>query len=273
MLRTLLLGLALCASAAADWRTDIEYAKRGDESLTLDASVPDGKGPFPTVIIVHGGGFMRGNKGTYVTPLFPVLTQAGFTWFTINYRLAPKSHFPAPIEDTEDAIRWVKAHASEYKVDPNRIALLGESAGGHIVSYIATTSAAKLGLKAVVPFYAPHDLYYRAMSQATVNEAVQAYLDIGPAVSPASVKILKKASPYYHVQKGMPPVLLIHGTADELVAYEQSVRMLEKMHGAGVASELYTVQGGKHGMGSWDQIAGGDAYKQFLVNWLQKTLR
>jgi len=274
MLRTLSLGLLLSGLlAAADWRTDIEYSKRGDESLTLDASVPEGKGPFPTVIIVHGGAFMRGNKGTYVTPLFPVFNEAGFTWFTINYRLAPKSRFPAPIEDTEDAIRWVKAHAAEYKVDPKRIALLGESAGGHIVSYIAVTSAKTLGLKAVVPFYAPHDLVHRVEQQGAVNEPLQAFLNLSPAVTPDSLAALKKASPYDHVQKNVPPVLMIHGTADEQVAYDQSVRMLAKLREAGVTAELYTVKDGKHGMGSWDKIPGGDAYKQYLVNWLKKTLR
>jgi len=125
----------------------------------------------------------------------------------------------------------------------------------------------------VVPFYAPHDLVYRTMNQAMVNEALQAFLGISPEVSPASIEILKRASPYYHVQKDMPPILLIHGTADELVAYDQSVRMLAKLHEAGVASELYTVKDGKHGMGNWDQLPGGDVYKQYLVNWLHKTLQ
>jgi acetyl esterase len=274
MLRTLLLGWALCATAAAaDWRTDIEYANRGGESLTLDASIPDGKGPYPAVIIVHGGGFTQGNKGSFVTPLFPVFTNAGFVWFTINYRLAPKSHFPAPIEDAEDAVRWVKAHAAEYKVDPNRTALLGESAGGHIVAYIAATSGSKLGLKGVVPFYAPHDLYYEAMNQPQAQKTLRAFVGTGEEMNPAVIELLKQASPYYHVQKNMPSMLLIHGTADDLVAYEQSVRMLDKLRSAGVTAELYTVKDGNHGMGSWEQIPGGNAYKQYLVTWLRKTLQ
>src|SRR5690554_2934000 len=138
MLRRLPLSLLAAAilCTTADLRTDIEFARPGNESLTLDASVPDGAGPFPAVVIVHGGGFVRGTKTSYVTPLFPVFNEAGFAWFSINYRLAPKHPFPAAIEDVEAAIRWVKKHAAEYKVDTRRIALLGESAGGHLVSWV-----------------------------------------------------------------------------------------------------------------------------------------
>lgn len=163
--------LALIAAASqAEMRSDIEFTKRGTESLTLDAWVPDGAGPFPAVIIVHGGGFVRGDKQTYVKPLFPVLTDAGFAWFTINYRLAPGAKFPAPVQDVEDAVRWVMRNARQYKVDPKRVALTGESAGGHLVSYVAVTSARKLGLRTVVPIYAPHDLLGRAQNQGKPSE-------------------------------------------------------------------------------------------------------
>jgi acetyl esterase len=258
---------------AADWRTDIEYARKGDESLTLDASVPEGPGPFPTVIIVHGGGFTAGDKGTYVKPLFPLLTNAGFTWFTINYRLAPQYHFPAPVEDVEDAVRWVKKHAREYKVDPKRVALLGESAGGHLVSYVGTTSARDLGLAAVVPFYAPHDLLARAEEQGKVNQNISGFLGIGPELNVPAMKMLESASPYSHAQKGMPPFLLIHGTKDAAVAYSQSVRMQQKLKGLGVTCDLYTVEGAPHGMEGWEKNADWQTYKPYLVDWLKKTLR
>src|SRR4030095_12670147 len=116
-------------------RTDIEFSKVASVNLTLDAFVPEGPGPFPTCILVHGGGFVRGDKQTYIKPLFAPLSEAGFTWFTINYRLAPEHRWPACAEDVETAVRWIKSHAKEYKVDANRIALIGESAGGHLVSY------------------------------------------------------------------------------------------------------------------------------------------
>src|SRR5262245_66609678 len=93
------------ASAPA-LRTDIEFAKAANVSLTLDAFVPEGPGPFPTCILVHGGGFVRGDKQTYIKPLFGPLSEAGFAWFTINYRLAPEHRWRACAEDGVPAAGW-----------------------------------------------------------------------------------------------------------------------------------------------------------------------
>src|SRR5438093_1834605 len=101
-------------------KTDIEFAKVANVSLTLDAFVPEGPGPFPTCILVHGGGFVRGDKQTFIKPLFGPLSEAGFTWFTINYRLAPEHRWPACADDVETSVRWVKSHAKEYKADISR---------------------------------------------------------------------------------------------------------------------------------------------------------
>ena len=109
-------------------KTDIEFAKVGDVSLTLDTFVPEGAGPFPTCILVHGGGFTKRNKQSYLKPLSESLSKTGFAWLTVNYRLAPQHRWPACAEDVETAIRWVKSHAKEHKVDVSRIALIGESA-------------------------------------------------------------------------------------------------------------------------------------------------
>ncbi|MGC3971315.1 MAG: alpha/beta hydrolase [Pirellulales bacterium] len=116
--------------------SDVEFAAPGGESLTLDAFVPEGEGPFPTCIFVHGGGWMRGDKQSYIKPLFEPIGNAGFAWFTVNYRLATKHRWPACADDVATAVRWVRAHAKEYKVDVNRIALVGESAGGHLVAWV-----------------------------------------------------------------------------------------------------------------------------------------
>ncbi len=102
--------LIICLSSSVDaivaaepashgLKTDIDFAKAGDVSLTLDAFVPEGTGPFPTCILVHGGGFIRGDKQSYIKPLFEPLSKAGFAWFTINYRLAPQHRWPACAED------------------------------------------------------------------------------------------------------------------------------------------------------------------------------
>ena len=109
-------------------------------SLTLDAYVPECEGPFPTCILVHGGGFTKGDKHSFKTPLFEPLAKAGFTWFTINCRLAPQHRWPACAEDVASAIRWVKAHAADYKGDLNRIVIICESADGKLVSQLSVTA-------------------------------------------------------------------------------------------------------------------------------------
>ncbi|MGE3778892.1 MAG: alpha/beta hydrolase fold domain-containing protein, partial [Pirellulaceae bacterium] len=144
--------------AAGELRTDVLFAEAAGEKLTLDVFVPEGPGPFPTCILVHGGGFTRGDKQSFIKPLFEPLSQAGFVWLSINYRLAPQHRWPACLEDVETAIRWVKAHASDYKVDTRRLALIGESAGGHLVSMAGARATDATRVAAVVPFYAPHDL-------------------------------------------------------------------------------------------------------------------
>ena len=142
-----MLALVLVPVIFAMEENDVEFARPGGFALTLDAKTPDGNGPFPAVIIVHGGSFSRGNKRTYVTPLFELLSSAGFAWFTINYRLAPDHQFPAAVEDVESAVRWVRTNAAKYHVDARRIALAGESAGGYLVAYAAQAQRAMRGLR------------------------------------------------------------------------------------------------------------------------------
>jgi alpha-L-fucosidase 2 len=260
--------LGLTAPARAELKTDVEFAKVDGVSLTLDANVPDGAGPFPTAILVHGGGFVRGDKQSYIKPIFEPLTQAGFTWFTINYRLAPKDRYPACVEDVERAIRWVKDHAREYKVDPERIALIGESAGGHLVSMAGARGKGKTRVAAVVPFYAPHDLDFQAANRKALGESLSALFGL-TELNDAARKVLRDASPSSYVRKGLPPYLLIHGTNDAQVPYEQSVRFAAQMKAAGNRCELFTVPDGAHGMGSWDKAH--PEYKTFLVDWLRRT--
>src|SRR5690242_9589199 len=143
---------ALCVSAlhaAAIDRKDVEYGRPGGTPLLLDLHVPDGAGPFPAAILVHGGGFDQGSKSTNVRPLFEPLASAGFAWFSIDYRMAPEFRFPQAKEDMATAIQWVKAHAGEYHVDARKIVLIGESAGGFLVNYAGTHETPQTKVAAV----------------------------------------------------------------------------------------------------------------------------
>src|SRR5206468_12546244 len=135
----------------------IVYDRPEGRELLMDASSPGGHKPLPAVIIVHGGGWEAGNKVTYVSPIFGPLAEAGFAWFSIDYRLTPFVHIPQQLEDVRAAIRYVRAHADHFHVDPSRIALLGESASGHLVAQIASEPCTGCEVQAVVSFYGVYD--------------------------------------------------------------------------------------------------------------------
>lgn len=265
---TLTAGLA--GQVPSSLQSDVEFAKEGDARLTLDAFVPDGAGPFPTCILVHGGGFIRGDKQSFIKPLFGPLSKAGFTWFTINYRLAPQHRWPACSSDVESAIRWVKAHAKEYKVDTGRIALIGESAGGHLVSWVGTRDNDETRVAVVVPFYAPHDLEFQVKSRNALGPSMTALLNLSE-MNDHAWKKLREASPSSYVRAKMPPYLLIHGNKDPTVPYEQSLRFQRQMKDAGNICDLITVPEGGHGMGGWDKL--GSDYQEQMITWLQKKLK
>src|ERR1700760_658989 len=116
----------------------VEFSRVDGAPLYFDAGIPEGSGPFPAAIIVHGGGWVRGDRLTEVQPLFAPLMNAGIAWFSIDYRLSSDwTQFGAAIEDVENAVRFVKRHASQYRIDPSRIALVGESAGGQLAAMAA----------------------------------------------------------------------------------------------------------------------------------------
>ena len=269
-----LIGTCVHAAAPKDFdapgmKHDVEFAKVGDVSLTLDAYVPPGDGPFITCILVHGGGFTKGEKQTFIKPLFEPLTKAGFVWFTINYRLAPQHPWPACANDVASAIKWVKQHAAEYKADPKRIALIGESAGGHLVSWAGVKGEGETSVAAVVPFYAPHDL---AVQVKRRNELGGLGGLIGMTeLNDAAWKKLADISPMNFVRPGLPPFLQLHGDKDTTVPIEQSTTFQEKMKAAGNQCELITIAGGIHGMGGWQKL--GSDYQEQLVAWLRKTLK
>jgi acetyl esterase len=250
-------------------KQDIEFAKVGDVSLTLDAFVPEGDGPFATCILVHGGGFTKGDKQTFITPIFEPLAKAGFAWFTINYRLAPQHQWPACSDDVASAIKWVKAHAAEYKVDVSRIALIGESAGGYLVSATGVTGKGETRVAAVVPFYAPHDLVTHVRRR---NELRGLAGLIGrDTLDEETWTKLAIMSPSLQMRPGLPPFLLIHGDADTTVDYDQSVEFQAKMKAAGNSCDMITIPGGGHGMGGWEKLHSD--YAAQMIAWLKKTLK
>jgi acetyl esterase len=260
--------------ALAGLQPDIEYGRAGSVSLKLDASVPDGPGPFPAVVLVHGGGWRNGDKAQNMKPVFQPLTDAGFAWFSVNYRMWPEHTYPAAVDDLVAAVRFVRDHAREYKVDSRRIAICGESAGGHLVALVGARYGRKLGIAAVIPVYPPTDMEALAFGEdktENATRAVSGFLGItGPG--PEATKLLREASPITWVSRDMPPFLLIHGTADKTVPYSQSLKLHAKMKQAGAECELFTVERAPHGWIQWEKDPEMTRYKAVMIDWLKRTM-
>jgi len=263
---------------------DVEYGRPDGKPLLLDLHVPDGPGPFPAAILVHGGGFDEGSRSTNVRPLFDVLANAGFAWFSIDYRLAPEFRFPQAIADVNSAVRWVKAGAARYHVDISKVALIGESAGGFLVNYAGTHEAPDTKVAAVVDFYGPVDYgklaelrrdHPERFNMSTINRHAANGGGIhffgAEQLDEAGLAKLRAISPIAAVHKGMPPFLCIHGTKDDQVAYEQSTDMCAAMQKVGASCGLVTIEGGGHGMGSWRAVE-MQHWKADMVAWLTRTL-
>lgn len=266
------------AASAATLQRDIEYGQAGGEHLLLDASVPDGAGPFPIAILVHGGGWSRGDKsgldepgkGADITPWFAPLTAANFTWFSLNYRLAPDHRWPAGLEDVQTAVRWVKAHAADFKGDASRIALFGHSSGGHVVCLAATLAAEDTRVQAVVGFAAVTDLLADCERRGGLSTSLQKLLGRPQEFTTESRILLADLSPINHVHPGLPPFLLLHGDADKSVPYAQSIAFQARLHAAGVRCDLITIPGGPHGLLAWKQAA--PDYPERMITWLRAVL-
>ena len=244
--------------------TDIEYARVNGTSLLMDASIPAGAEKSPAVIIVHGGAWVAGDRRYNVQALFQPLAAAGFAWFSIGYRLATDvSQFGAAIHDIQDA---------EYHIDPDKIALIGESAGGQLAAMAVLRGEAGTSVKAVVALYTPSDLVSLAKTSTYIPASVRNSVR-GTPWEGLMLAALAQLSPINSVRAGMPPFLFIHGTADSLVPFSQSREMCSRMRQAGASCEVYPVEGGGHGIRRWEsspKLAAG--YKDKLIQWLTHEL-
>jgi len=272
------------AAAPLD-RKDVEYGRPGGKPLLLDLHVPDGPGPFPASILVHGGGFDEGSKSTNVRPLFDVLAGAGFAWFSIDYRMAPEFRFPQASEDMASAIKWLTSNAAEYRVDVRKIAIIGESAGGFLVNYAGTHETPETRVAAVVDMYGPVDYGKLAELRRDHPErfnmtSISRHAANGGGIhffgaeqlDEAGLAKLHAISPIFAVHKGMAPFLCIHGTKDDQVVYEQSTAMCDAMHKVGAVCELITIENGGHGMSGW-RAPEMQHWKAEMIAWLQRSLK
>jgi acetyl esterase/lipase len=247
------------AGGDADFVTaaDVTYAKVNESELKLDIMVPkDDKGPYPAVMVIHGGAWRAGNKKD-CRLIMPDLVRRGYAAISPQYRFCPKETFPAQVQDVKDAVRWVKSHSKEYNIDPDRVGAMGFSAGGHLAMMLGLTSPAD-GLerntgaagpdsrvKAVVNFFGPTDLGASDIPAVSVP-LVKDFLGAAAKDRP---ELAAKASPLTYVTKDDAPVLTFQGTKDPLVPPTQAIKLAEAMTAAGVPGRVELLVGASHGWG------------------------
>ncbi len=228
--------------------------------------------PLPTLIWIHGGGWTGGTKESYAG--IPAYLAMGMNVVNVEYRLARVAQAPAAVEDCRCALRWVIQHAKEYGIDVNRLVVSGGSAGGHLALTTGMVPASA-GLDRQCP--GPDNLKVAAIVNWYGISDVNELLD-GPNMKAYAVtwlgsatdrdQIAKRVSPLSYVRAGLPPVFTIHGDADPTVPYTQSVRLHKALSDAGVANELMTMPGGKHGFDCCTAAQRTNAYvkiREFLA--------
>ncbi len=235
---------------------NIEYSNPDDQHLQLNMARPTvGQGPFPAVVCIHGGGFRAGTREGF-NRLCLNLAAHGYVAVTVSYRLAPKYQFPAAVHDVKAAVRWVRANAERYNIDPNRIGTTGGSAGGHLAQFLGVTSGVKhfegdggnanysSSVDCVVNFYGPSD--FTKSYDASVDAAEVLPLFLGGNLQQQRRRHIQ-ASPLYWVTPNAVATLCIHGTEDSYVAHEQAVWLIDRLKASHVEATLMTIEGADHG--------------------------
>ncbi|WP_459956618.1 alpha/beta hydrolase fold domain-containing protein [Nocardia sp. IFM 10818] len=245
-------------------------------ALLLDAKVPMGgpSGARPAVVWVHGGGWAHGDRGE-APKWHKWLNDKGYAVFAIEYRMSPPPRWDQAAADVKCAIGWVKQHALEYTIDPERVMVAGGSAGGNLALMAAyadpiapSCAVADASVRAVAAFYPATDLaaaWRDPRLLPEIRDLVEDYTGGTPAQVPSHYAA---ASPINYVRPGLPPTLIMHGTRDHVVPYEQSVALIDRLDDAGVPNELLPAPYGEHAYdftwGDWSTQISRQVFADFL---------
>lgn len=242
---------------------NITYCKVDEVELQVDLAMPaESEGPFPAIVCLHGGGWRGGHRTDLSKPLpqlndkslIEELAAHGYVAMTVSYRLAPDHKFPAQVIDCKTAVRWLRAHAEEYHVNPDKIGAVGFSAGGHLSSMLGCVDPdAELEgteyldqsskVQVVVNWFGPCDI---AGYKGGPLEPIFLIPWLGASFAD-NPDLHKQASPIAYVDKSDAPTLFLHGTEDPLVPLDQSERMLQALKDVGIEAELLIMEGEGHG--------------------------
>ncbi|MFN4178891.1 MAG: alpha/beta hydrolase fold domain-containing protein [Armatimonadota bacterium] len=241
---------------------DVPFGKGGERTLTMHIIRPKEKPekPMPVIVWIHGGAWLGGSKDSGIPQLIP-FARRGYFGASISYRFSKEAKFPAQIEDCKCAVRFLRAKAKEFHIDPERIGVWGSSAGGHLAAMLGVTSDVK-GLEgsggwegyssrvsAVCDWFGPSDLISMVHEPSAIDRTSancpEALLIGGPVLE--NKEKAMKASPVTYVSAGDPPFLIMHGDKDNVVPLNQSVRLFEALKKAGVEVTFVKLKGAGHG--------------------------
>lgn len=244
------------ATAEVQQLRDVPYVVCGHEFQKLNLFLPASESPRPLVVWVHGGGWESGDKNDYCHAQW--LVEHGYAVASLNYRLSKHAIYPAQLEDCKAAIRFLRAHASEYGINPNRIGVWGASAGGHLASLLGTTgdipdfdTGANLdqpsNVQCVVDWFGPTDfLHYGEPPTRPLDRANSGSARLIGGSAAANPEKARRASPFYFVKKDAAPFLIMHGDKDDLVPLQQSQIFEAALKKSGVECTLTVLPGGGH---------------------------
>ena len=231
--------------------------RQGQRNLVIDLWLPLGQAkPCPTVIYIHGGAWAAGLH--YPPPMYPRFWEQGIAIAAITYRFSQEAIFPACLHDCKTAVRWLRAHAAEYHLDPARFAAWGMSAGGHLASLLGDTNGLaefegdgpyqeqSSQVQAVVDFCGPEDMERIFEDEQPGLGVPEVVVPLLGASWPENRAQARLASPIQHVRPGLPPHLLVYGDADVIVPLWHGKAYQEKLLAAGVDSELVILPGAGH---------------------------
>lgn len=239
---------------------DIQFASPDDIELSLDVlgPAPLPTSPLPTVVRIDGcPGWGPGDRSAALLPFAnPALARAGFLTVAVSPRHSGQAVFPAQLDDVQAALRWLRQNPLGLPVDPDRIGVWGQSAGGHLAAMAGLSprgpdrgprlGAPRDDVQAVVTISGPSDLT-RSGGAMHIDRPSPITALVGGEIS-THLEQLRAASPLAHVTAGAPPFLIIHGTADETVPYEQAQRLHRALLAEGVHSQLLPIAGGHHNL-------------------------
>ncbi|MBI1895980.1 MAG: alpha/beta hydrolase [Acidobacteria bacterium] len=262
---------------------DLVYASTPEKELKLDLYLPEDlpPQPLPLVIWIHGGAWRAGGKEN--APSLRLVPH-GYAAASISYRLSQEAGFPAQIEDCKAAVRWLRAHAAEYNLDPNRFAVWGGSAGGHLVALLGTSGdvrelEGKLGndgvssrVQAVVDYFGPTRLARMSQSPSRLDHDApdSPESQLIRATVQQNAGLARRADPLSYVSKDDPPFLIVHGDSDLTVPLEQSELLDAALKRAGVESRLLVLPGAGHGGREFSTAETMKQVADFLARHLKK---